>query len=541
MRLIILICLLSGSSLLFAQNSLSTSLITDGLQFPVDIANAGDDRLFIVEQAGRIRIFDPEVGILPTPFLDITDRVLSVEGEQGLLGLAFLPDYADNGRFYVNYTTGIGPGESRISSFQVNPLDPNLADTATEFILLTVDQPANNHNGGCLKFGPDGYLYAGFGDGGRGGDPWGNSQNPEQLLGKMLLISVENDGAYEIPLNNPFVNVNGVRDEIWALGLRNPWRFSFDRQTGDLWIADVGQRALEEVNLQLSNSLGGENYGWDCKEGTEDYIAPSPLCNPNLALVEPVETYNVSVQCNSVTGGFVYRGCRYPELFGRYLYADFCQGFIWSLVPDDNGGWTNEELLKSFNFDISTFGEDAEGELYVALWRGGSIYQLGLGDTLAQPVIAMDDNLLSVEDEYASYQWLLDGMIIDGATSSSYQATTSGRYTVVVTSVAGCELRTSLEVVISSIASLPEVSAIQVVPNPFEEEFRLQLHSLRSFQAQLTLMDLNGRLVHQQSLFLNQGAQTQTLALPDLPNGVYWLQVESKEGRFRQKVVKLKP
>ena len=247
------------------QPSINLQQIATGFNRPVDIVHAGDNRLFIVEQNnGRIRIMDQDGNINPTNFLDIGSRVGSTANEQGLLGLAFHPNYASNGYFYVNYTAT--NGNTNISRFTVSA-NPDVANANSEVILLTVSQPYNNHNGGGIKFGPDGYLYIGMGDGGSGGDPGNRAQNTTNLLGKMLRIDVDGGSPYSIPVDNPFVNNGSVSNEIWAIGVRNPWRFSFDRQTGDLWIADVGQGDWEEINMQPAASNGGENYGWRCYEG----------------------------------------------------------------------------------------------------------------------------------------------------------------------------------------------------------------------------------------------------------------------------------
>ncbi len=328
------------------------------LTAPVDIQNAGDDsgRLFIVEKTGRIRVIK-NGQLLETPFLDITDRVNSGSSECGLLGLAFHPKYKENGYFYVNYT-GAG-GDTFISRFQVTG-DPDIADPASEKRLLTVKQPYPNHNGGATTFGPDGYLYLGLGDGGSGGDPLGNGQNTGVLLGKILRIDVDHGDPYSIPADNPFGN------EVWAHGLRNPWRISFDKGTGDLWIADVGQNSWEEIDYAPRGTPGGANYGWNIMEGDHPYNG-----QPGPDLIPPVAEYSHSLGC-SVTGGYVYRGSM-PEWQGIYLYGDYCSGTIWGLVKSGDG-WQNQVLFET-NFNISSFGVDESGELYLAS-LGGTIYKL---------------------------------------------------------------------------------------------------------------------------------------------------------------------
>lgn len=336
-----------------------------GLRHPVVIANAHDQRLFIAEQVGIIRVaVDGE--LLPEPFLDIADQVSS-GGERGLLGLAFPVDHADSGRFYVYYTDR--QGDTTVSRFRIGP-DVNRADPGSEQVLLTQRQPYSNHNGGQLAFGPDGYLYIGLGDGGSGGDPEGNSQNLDTFLGKLLRIDVSG-GGYQVPSDNPFVGIAGARPEIWAYGLRNPWRFGFDRATGDLYIADVGQHAFEEVNVQPAASAGGENYGWNTMEA-DHCFKPRNNCDQN-GLVLPVLSYPHGGDWgSSISGGYVYRGSNAPSLKGSYVFADYVSGRIWTAVAADD--W-NIELLLRTGFNISTFGEDAAGELYVADYGAGVIYR----------------------------------------------------------------------------------------------------------------------------------------------------------------------
>ncbi|HYH06563.1 MAG TPA: PQQ-dependent sugar dehydrogenase [Thermoanaerobaculia bacterium] len=351
-----------------AQPNIVLEPVVTGTSRPVSIAHAGDQRLFIVQQSGRIMVWDG-TRLLPDPFLDVTSRITST-GERGLLGLAFHPRYAENGFFYVNYTDL--QGDTVIARYRVSS-DPNRADTASAKTLLTVDQPFPNHNGGQLQFGPDGYLYIGLGDGGSGGDPGNRAQDLAQLLGKMLRIDVDSGDPYGIPSGNPFAGRDGVRPEIWASGLRNPWRYTFDRMTGDLWIADVGQGDWEEINFQPRASIGGENYGWRLMEGTHCF-EPDDNCN-NGTLVQPVIEYDHSSQACSVTGGYVYRGTRYVRLYGAYVYADFCNGIIRAATPSVGGVLVSRTLIDA-NFFVSTFGEDVNGELYVADYNGGTIYRI---------------------------------------------------------------------------------------------------------------------------------------------------------------------
>lgn len=352
--------------------SISLNLVANGFFKPTYLTHAGDERLFIMDQVGRIYIIS-QGQLLSTPFLDIQDRVNSDALEQGLLGLAFHPQFAENGYFYVNYT--VADGDTVISRFQVSA-DANVADPGSEREMLTYEQPYANHNGGQVAFGPDGYLYVGVGDGGSADDPLGNGQNPQELLGTLLRLDVDREGngtAYAIPAGNPFQTQPEFRPEVWAMGLRNPWRFSFDRLTGDLFIADVGQNLYEEVNFSAASAGGGQgaNYGWNIMEGTHCF--QSETCDQS-GLEIPVAEYDHSQGC-SITGGYIYRGSRHPQLAGNYFFGDYCMGTIWSLVRLPDGSWTTNVVLQS-DLVISSFGEDVHGELYVLDHQGGGIYEV---------------------------------------------------------------------------------------------------------------------------------------------------------------------
>lgn len=362
--------------------------VASGLLRPVDIRHAADGtgRIFIVEQAGQIRILDGS-SLLALPFLDISDLVDDTAGEQGLLGLAFHPDFATNGHFFVNYTRDASPKDRTvIARYSVEDGSPDLADPGSALKILEIEQDFDNHNGGGLAFGPDGYLYIGMGDGGGGGDPNDNAQSLGSLLGKMLRVDVDGGGGnadcgllpgYTVPTDNPFVDgAGGDCDEIWSLGLRNPWRWSFDRLTGDLFIGDVGQNAVEEIDFEPRTSSGGLNFGWRCYEGSDVYNLSG--CSQSGLYTPPILEYpQLAGTCGSggsgsVTGGHVYRGARIVGLQGIYLYADFCTGTVW--VATDAGGWSSQVLWDS-DLMITTFGEDEEGEVYLAE-IGGTLYRL---------------------------------------------------------------------------------------------------------------------------------------------------------------------
>jgi len=348
-----------------AQLTLGFEPVASGLHSPDGVTHAGDGsgRLFILEQTGRILIHDGS-RVLPSPFLDVS-ALVSCCGERGLLGLAFHPDYVTNGLFYVDYTNTAG--DTVIARYHVSA-DANVADPSSAQILLTIPQPFANHNGGQLAFGPDGFLYIGMGDGGSGGDPGNRAQNLGELLGKILRIDVNGAVPYAIPATNPFRSTPGARPEIWAYGLRNPWRFSFDRQKGDLFIADVGQDKWEEVDFQPATSAGGENYGWRLMEGTHCYN-PSSGCNDGTLTLPILEYGHLPDNC-SITGGYRYRGGRFPQLFGRYFYGDYCSGRIWNGIQ---GGqtWSSTQLIDTA-LRITSFGEDEGGELYVVHYGFGS-------------------------------------------------------------------------------------------------------------------------------------------------------------------------
>jgi len=373
------LALLFASCCLAQTPALQLTRVLTGLNSPTDIQHAGDGsgRLFIVEQDGLIRIARNNT-LLPTPFLDLRAKTNGT-GECGLLGLAFPPGYAQKKYFYVNYTH---PNcTSTVVSRIHTSVNPDLADAATEVPLLTQSQPFTNHNAGQLRFGPDGYLYVAFGDGGSANDPQGNGQAPGTWLGKLLRIDVENGSSqYSIPPTNPFANSASARPEIWASGLRNPWRYSFDRETGDLWIADVGQNRAEEIDFQPASSTGGENYGWNRMEGLQCRVNG---CNTN-GLVLPIFEYSSrNLNDRSITGGFVYRGSTSPGMRGLYFYADYVSGRLWALRK--TGSAVSNNLVLDTPYAISTFGEDEAGEIYFADHSGGAIYRI---DGSSIPVVS---------------------------------------------------------------------------------------------------------------------------------------------------------
>ena len=374
-----------------------TGLQTDTI---TEIKHAGDSRLFIAEREGYIRVVQPDGTVLPTPFLDISGPTLATDNwEQGLIGLEFHPNYAANGYFYIMYTTE--PNSAiRVMRYTVSA-DPNVANPSSGQLFFDIakpisgdGQPSKVHNGGSMHFGPDGYLYISIGDGGPDpwignnlpGDPFNNSQRLNTLLGKILRIDVNGNDPecgtanYSIPPSNPYAGTSGSKcDEIWASGLRNPWRMSFDRLTGELYIGDVGEWQFEEINYQPAGSEGGENYGWHCFEGTLNYVLLHPEIGPDCQ--QPLENYTFPIfeyphgsPCSSVTAGYVYRGYDFPEIYGQYIFGDFCTGRVWRTALVD-GVWETA-LVADLQVGISTFGEDVDGELYIGSFMTGTVYRI---------------------------------------------------------------------------------------------------------------------------------------------------------------------
>lgn len=358
--------------------NLALELVTSGLSRPLFVtAPAGDRRLFVVEQPGRIRIVEDDT-LVATPFLDIRAIVHDLAGEQGLLGLAFHPDYANNGRFFVNYTASDPQGDTVVAEYRVSS-DPYVADPTSERRVIVIDQPFTNHNGGMIDFGPDGFLYVGMGDGGDRDDRrFDHGENPATLLGSLLRIDVDTGDPYGIPSDNPYADsdrdAGSPRPEIWAIGLRNPWRYSFDPANGDLYIADVGQNLWEEINVNPS-TMAGLNYGWNHREGAHCF-EPASGCL-TAGLVDPVAEYGHSGGKCSITGGYVYRGSCLPDIQGWYFFADACTDQIWKIEHPGNTALVDLTADLGAGPDrVSSFGRDAVGELYITSLRNGRLYRI---------------------------------------------------------------------------------------------------------------------------------------------------------------------
>ncbi len=376
MARIIICCLLAFTMKAFSQPQIYITPYATGIYGKTsEITTNGDGRLYVTTQLGYIYIIESGGNLITTPFLNINNKVtpttLNNTGEQGLLGLAFSPNYTTDSSFYIYYTDKASPGNTVIARYK-RSTDPNLADVNSEEVLLYLNQPYSNHNGGCMKFGSDGYLYIALGDGGSGGDPGNLAQNMNQYFGKILRIDVSQPGAYTIPPTNPFAGMAGIKNEIWSSGLRNPWKFSFDRLTHDLWMGDVGQNIWEEINFQPAASNGGENYGWRCYEGLAVFDT-SAGCPGNYTA--PIYVYDhASTGGCSVTGGYVYRGSAYASLYGYYFFADFCNSKIYALNPLGGNTVTVAGTFPGRAF--STFGEDDNGELYVADLINQTVYRI---------------------------------------------------------------------------------------------------------------------------------------------------------------------
>ena len=480
-----LIILFSFNLNLIAQTpDLSFVSFETGFSSPTTITHAGDSRIFVLEQDGVIKII--ESGNVTT-FMDIKQRVSSpadnlntYDDELGLLGLAFDPDFTNNGYFYINYTDN--DLNTKISRFSLDNSNSNLGDSNSEELVIEIEQPYSNHNGGCIAFGPDGYLYIGMGDGGSGGDPQGFGQNMTSLLGKILRIDVSTL-PYTVPDSNPFVGNNNYSPEIWASGMRNPWKFSFDSETGDLWIGDVGQNAWEEIDFQSANSQGGENYGWNCYEGFASF--ENSGCNDTYA--DPVHTYENNGYPNdcSVTGGIVYRGSLYPNFDGHYVFGDYCTGKIFTLSDQGNASF---DLSTQENTDIfiSCFGEDSNGELYLADRNSGEIFSI------------IDNST----NQTISFDCLPEGCIDPNDGSGSYQ-TEEDCQAMCLTSVK----ESSLE-------------EILIFPNPITKNSVLNFENIEEGSL-VIISNMLGKII------TSKIVNNQKIDLNKINSGVYFIEIEN--------------
>jgi glucose/arabinose dehydrogenase len=542
---------------------LATTRIASGLELPLFVASPPQSptTLFILEQhTGKIKIFK-NGAILPTPFLNIHDRVGDTGSERGLLGLAFHPDYSINGYFYVDYTNY--SGNTVVSRFHVSA-NPDIADPSSESILLSINQPYPNHNGGMLAFGlNDGYLYIGMGDGGSGGDPGNRAQNDNELLGKILRIDVDNGTPYGIPPSNPYVGIQGKRPEIWAKGVRNPWRFSFDRQTADIYIADVGQDTWEEIDFQPASSTGGENYGWRLMEGAHCFN-PSTNCDPG-GLTYPIHEYNHSTGC-SITGGYNYRGRIMPQVSGTYFFADYCSNQIWSFnyVNDSLRNFVERtsELAPNGGLSIgsiSSFGEDGYGEVYITDLDGGEIFKIvarnpgvirgQVTNSLNQPitgVMVMIRQTAKIDTTDINGQYSLTGLG-DGAfdvrfSHPQYRDTTYSNLMVTPSDTTQANMILPLITGIKDQNALPsDFELNQNYPNPFNASTNIGYALQSDSHVNLNVYNVAGTkictLVNQ---FESAGYHQVAWNATEIPSGVYIYNISAGEYKAAKKLIVLK-
>ncbi|HRG57381.1 MAG TPA: PQQ-dependent sugar dehydrogenase [Bacteroidia bacterium] len=458
--LLVMLCTIES---IYAQPTLTFTTFSSGYSRVIDIRNCKDSRLFMVQQAGKIIVCDSNGVQNPTPFLNLTGictNPSSVGDERGLLGMTFHPDYKNNGYFYVNYTA-ISGGATTIARYSVSSTDSNVADPSSATILLTITQPYSNHNGGCLAFGPDGYLYIGTGDGGSANDPGNRAQDKTVLLGKMLRIDVDNPQAplaYGIPSDNPFVGTSN-RGEIWTYGLRNPWKWSFDRIYGDMWIGDVGQNAWEEIDFEPLGTPGGRNYGWRCYEGNVTTPGVSQTgCPAFNTTTAPIAAFSHSAtSACAVTGGYIYRGAKHASLYGYYIYTDYCDGRMRLTKNNYNGTFTTYDLgtVGGSGYFVA-FGEDYRGEIYMADDFTNTIKKIGAtGCSPTAAIVSLEDTIqLCYGDAYPTlssiyhpentYQWYQNGLALVGATSANLITNSDGAYTVEVTNPSACSTTSSV-------------------------------------------------------------------------------------------------
>lgn len=506
------------------------------ISHPVDIQHAGDERLFVVEQEGRIRIVHSGDGTVnPAPFLDITTQLGNITGgsELGLLGLAFHPDYVTNGWFFVNYTDA--GGTTVIKRFSRDNNNPDLADASTGLIVLSFPQPYLNHNGGCLRFGPDGYLYIATGDGGFDGqqaDPDNRAQNPGVLFGKILRIDVD-ALPYTIPADNPFINTAGYLPEIYAMGLRNPWRFSFDPANGDLWLGDVGNVVYDEVDCIKAGTPAGQNFGWRCREGTAPYNPGG--CQDSAFYRSPVFQYaNIGGFCGaSVIGGQVYRGSTYPGMQGWYICCDFCTGQFYGLYPDGSDGFISAEIGKfDPTYNYSAFGVGQNGELYVTGYVFNAIYRVKNkcdANPAPTPLVTITDTVELHCSQAIGYQWYLNGLPIPGATEQIFHAIESGQYVVFAADTSGCSaasLPVQVEVPVVAVTE-QAIPNLYLYPNPSKTASFFVKTDFENIR--IRVFDALGREIPAKSI-TKQGSNNWSVETGGLANGIYWIRVETPNG-----------
>ena len=500
-----------------------------GIPYITEMASCGDSRLFAATQGGSIFIVTDSMTVLPTPFLNIYWLVY-FSGEQGLIGLTFDPDYATNGYFYVNYTQPFAAGHNTIvSRFTVSSEDPNVADPTSEVVLMSIPQPGIIHKAGDLEFGPDGYLYLSIGDGGPQGDPANSAQNLNSRLGKILRIDVHADGTWGIPPSNPFATaVSDTLPEIYAYGVRNPFRIDVDPVTSDLWFGDVGQSSFEEVN-RMPSDTSGVNFGWRCYEGNMPNITGG--CPADSLLAFPVVTHanilNGGDFC-AVIGGKVYRGGKYPRLYGRYIYTDYCSGAIRSITPTDSGTWNDESLRPGGLAGNTCISLDNTGELFLSNQITQTIYKITDHCPMQAPVLTDLGSMLVCSDAQ-SYTWFLDGDTLTHVTGPELDVEASGHYWVVADMGGGCLFTTDTVQVITTGVPSERSIALAIYPNPASDLITVVLPSGTSSACTLELLDLLGRPVRKWPTSCTGPVE---LSMADIPAGRYVVRLSTSTGVY---------
>ncbi len=520
------------------QYEVSLTQIASGYNRPCEIVNAGDERLFVIEQLGLIRILYTDGTQESDPFMDISDRVDGSGSEMGLLGIAFPPDYCISGVFYVDYTTTVGGQlKTHISRFQVDPDNENNALEDSENVLLSFDQPFGNHNGGHIEFGPDGYLYIGTGDGGSAGDPFNNAQNLQKYLGKLLRIDVSGptlELPYNIPADNPFVDQEGALPEIWAFGLRNPWKFAFDSENEDLFIADVGQSLHEEVDYVAAGNSGGMNFGWRCYEGTANYDLSE--CDESNDFTSPIFDFTHANPSGpgrcSVTGGRVYRGSSFELLDGKYIFTDYCSGEYW-LSWEEDGEWQNFHGAHLGN-QVVSFGTDIWSEMYAVEGSSGIIYRVEeASGTYLGPIIMVEENTIQSTLEGNSYTWFLNGIEIADANQQILPISESGEYSVEITTESGCTITTpQVNIISSALEDHKWVQSFNIYPNPAQKELSVdfQLANTSVKNVELSIFDVSGNRVLLMDSLANKAVKT--IDISKLSKGMYFVYCYLKSGEM---------
>ncbi len=540
----LIICFILTGSIAVAQDSITISEWVESHEQPIAMVPWMDGNFLLIEKSGNVETLDADGNHLNS-VLDVSDHIGSADGEQGLLGLAVHPAYPDSPYIYLNHTDE--NDNTAIVRYTFYP-DSTSIDTATRKVLLTIEQPYSNHNGGNIVFGPDDYLFIGMGDGGSAGDPENRAQDLTTLLGKILRIDVNGDDPYGVPEGNPFVDSTDVQPEIWSYGWRNPWRFSFDRETGDMWVGDVGQGEVEEISFEVRDTVGGQNYGWRCYEGDQEYDTSIGCDGPFEA---PLITRNHSTGDASIVGGYRYRG---PDtsLQGNYIFGDFISGNIYMAVLSDLDTPTVDTLMIIDNIgNIASFAEDSDGSLF-ALSLSGSIFRIGSAadstgcDTLLAPELALLDNdgdstALVTDSTFAQYVWFYsessdqkaDFEPVDTTEEYLFYPLESGNYYVAVSDTAGCTGESDIvNVTLSEAVSALEFFDIKVFPNPVSDFMTIRTNEVLK-NARIDIINSQGRLIRQV-----QSQLPGTVLMQNLPSGLYFVKFMTDRKYFVTKVFK---